>query len=92
MPRGQLKADHGFTVLHSRDVQRFDQQRGTRHSVRRDGRVSGAAGLFSDMGGETWLDTEMLVAGTRPVLAVVVEKLSLNFQTLLPPNWPQTPR
>jgi succinoglycan biosynthesis transport protein ExoP len=53
------------------------------------GEASPTAALFGDMGGDTWIETEMLVVETRPVLSVVVEDLSLNFRVLEPADIPR---
>lgn len=39
-----------------------------------------AVPFLSDMGDQSDLETEMLVAGTRPILSTVVQDLSLDFQ------------
>lgn len=47
------------------------------------------AALFGNMSGETWLETEMLVAGTRPVLSQVVEELDLQLRLTEPAGVPR---
>ena len=51
--------------------------------------MGAAAAFFPDMMGESDLETEMLVAETRPVLGVVVSNLSLNFQLREPAGVPR---
>lgn len=51
--------------------------------------MGGAAVLFPDMAGTSDLETEMLVARTRPVLASVVQDLALSFQLREPAGLPR---
>ena len=51
--------------------------------------MGGAAVLFPEMAGASDLETEMLVAQTRPVLTSVVESLSLNFLLREPAGLPR---
>ncbi len=51
--------------------------------------MGAAAAFFPEMAGESELETEMVVAETRPVLGEVVEDLSLNFRMVKPEGVPR---